>query len=164
MRGTNGRNLSTSLLPTATTNSAIANVERFYWDSILRSVVRNTSNSAAARRSNSPFLMPAHPMSATVRTSWPTMSERSWRGTHSSSSTRTTHHDGARLFQHGDGPFPAYGWEVVQKRVEGMLALKVVEQRLDRHMRANEDERTAEEFGITVNNRVSRRQAKHPHG
>jgi len=45
-----------------------------------------------------------------------------------------------------------------------MLALKVVEQRLDRHMRANEDERTAEEFGITVNNRVSRRQAKHPHG
>jgi hypothetical protein len=50
---------------------------------------RNTSNSAAAKASSSPFRLLAQPISGTVLASWPTSSRFKRLGRHSSSRTRT---------------------------------------------------------------------------
>jgi len=44
-----------------------------------RSAVTNTSNWPIARASRSPFILPAHPISGTVRTSCPARSRFNWR-------------------------------------------------------------------------------------
>src|SRR5580700_11282371 len=139
------------------------------WYSKLRSTVIRTSNSAAARRSSSPFLTPAQPSSATVLTSWPGRSLRSARGTHSSSSTRIGNQMGFGLFQRSYRHVAGDGGEVVKKRVQRMAALDVVNQRLDGDARSDKHRGAAQDVRVGVNNggffhrlclRSSRRRAK----
>src|SRR5579864_727737 len=104
-----------------------------------------TSNCAAARRSNSPFLTPAHPASATVLTSWPGSSLRRARGTHSSSSTRIGNQVRLGLFKGCHCKLSRDGREVIKKFVQRMAARDVVNgclygnARADKHRRATQD-------------------------
>src|SRR5215471_17410786 len=120
------------------TISASERPSKFCWYSRLRSTVITRSNSAAASRSSSPFLTPAQPTSATVLTSWPGISLRNARGTHSSSSTRIGNQVSFRLLERGDGNVTRDGREVVKEFIQRMTALDVVDQRL--HGDAGSDE------------------------
>jgi hypothetical protein len=71
-----------------------------------------------ASRSNSPFLTPAQPASATVLTSRPGLSLRSARGTHSSSSTRIGNQASFRLLKRSNGDLACDSREVVKKPVQ----------------------------------------------
>src|SRR5580704_10752164 len=122
------------------------------WYSRLRSTVIRTSNSAAARRSSSPFLTPAQPSSATVLTSWPGRSLRSARGTHSSSSTRIGNQMGFGLLERSNRHVAGDGREVVKERVQRMTALDVVDQRLEGDARSDKHRGAAQDVRIGVNN------------
>src|SRR5574337_1718109 len=120
---------------------------------MLWSTVRSTSNAPAARLRRAPFLVPDQPISATVFTSCPTNSLRSLRGTHSSSSTRTgTYQRLDALFQRSHRLLPGHRREVVEKVVQSMSALQVVQKRFHGHTSTNEDGRPPEYLRITVHN------------
>src|SRR5581483_12350121 len=104
-----------------------ASPSKFCWYSRLRSTVIRTSNSAAANRSNSPFLTPAQPASATVLTSWPEISLRSARGTHSSSSTRIGNQARFRLLERRNGKLTRDGRKVIKELVQRVAAFDVVD-------------------------------------
>src|SRR6185437_11664926 len=120
------------------TITASASPSKFCWYSRLRSTVIRTSNSAAANRSSSPFFTPAQPTSATVLTSWPRISLRSARGTHSSSSTRIGNQVGFCLLKRRNGNLARDAREVVEKLVQRVTALDVVDQRLHGDARSGE--------------------------
>jgi hypothetical protein len=70
----------------------------------------------------------------------------------SSGRTRTGQERVAGQIEGGNGLFAPHGGELAQKFVKGVPALQVGEQRLDRHTRANEGRRSAENIGVAVNN------------
>jgi len=82
-----------------------------------RSTVRKQSNSVAARCSNWPFLIPDHPISATVRTAWPVNSARRRFGTHSSSNTRMSECQVSGLLNCCYGKLARHAWEILKKLI-----------------------------------------------
>jgi hypothetical protein len=56
-----------------------------------------------------------------------------------------------RKFERGDDLFAAYAGEVVQKLRQGVARFEVVQQRLDRNPRADENGRPAQDIGIGMN-------------
>src|SRR5262249_54892013 len=107
--------------------------------------------SAAASRSSSPFLTPAQPTSATVLTSWPGISLRNARGTHSSSSTRIGNQVSFRLLERGDGNVTRDGREVVKEFIQRMTALDVVDQRLHGDAGSDEHRGAAQDVRVGMN-------------
>ena len=100
-----------------------------------RSTVTKTSNCFSASVSKSPFLIPAHPICGTVLTSCPAMSRASRRSIHSSRGTFTRRRppcDPWPLLKRRQ-PVPVGPLETRRKIIDGVAALKVVNQSLDRH-------------------------------
>src|SRR3972149_5156576 len=71
---------------------------------------------------------PPQPRPTTVSTSWPASSRARSTGRCSSRRTRTGQERVAGQVECGDGLFPLHGRELVEKLVEGVAALQVVEQ------------------------------------
>ena len=114
-----------------------------------RSTVRKQSNSAAALCSSWPFLMPDHPISATVRTAWAVNSVLSRFGTHSSSNTRMCECQFSGLLNCCYGELPRHAWKILQKFIQRIAAPKIVQQRLKRHASSRETRRTPHNLRIT---------------
>lgn len=126
------------------------------WNCKFRSTVRKQSNSAAALCSSWPFLMPDHPVSATVRTAWAVNSVRSRFGTHSSSNTRMSECQVSCLLNCCYGELARHAWEILQKFIQRIAALKVVQQRLKRHASSREGRHTPHNLRITRNSSFHR--------
>jgi hypothetical protein len=114
--GAIGVRCSIRLLAAATTSTAMGKVERFcWWNSRLLSIVRNTSNSAAASPRSLPFLTPDQPLRWTVDTSCPTSSAARRRGISSSSRMRIGDECGPGLFENRHRQLSTDGWKIVKK-------------------------------------------------
>ena len=81
----------------------------------------------AANWRGSPFLRPDHPASATVTTSCAANTDRRRRGSDSSSRMRMWRYGLARLLQNRDGCLAANGRKFIEKLVERLAGLKIVE-------------------------------------
>lgn len=71
-------------------------------------------------------------------------------GIDSSRRTRTGHHLVARILQSCNGLFAPHGRELMQEFLEGIAGFEIVEKRLNRHSRANEDRRSAEPIWVAM--------------
>ncbi len=71
-----------------------------------------------------------HPVSATVRTVWPTSSLPKARGTHSSSNTRIGDQVVLCLFESSNGELARHGGKVVKKFLQRMTSFNVVDEGL----------------------------------
>ena len=105
----------------------------------------------AARRRSSPFLTPAQPLSVTVLTSCPRSCSRNVRGTHSSSSTRIRDQMPLGQLERRDSKVSWNRWEVVEKPLQSVPALDVIDQRLHRDPGTDEDRRSPQNFGVGMN-------------
>src|SRR5262245_19264473 len=123
---------------------------RFCWNAMLRSTVSSTSKLALATRSNSPFFSPVQPCSWVVRTSCSANSDFSLRGRHSSRRTRIGEQGLLGLLESRHGLLSGHTWEVVEKLVERIAGLEVVEQGLERHPGAHENGRATQDVGVAV--------------
>ena len=52
------------------------------------------------------------------------------------------------MLKNRDGQFPAHGRKVIEEDIDGVPRFKMVEKRLDRHSRSDEDGRSAVDLGI----------------
>jgi len=68
----------------------------------------------------------------------------------------TLHERLAGDFEDSDGLRARHGWEGVEELIEAVARLKVIEQVLDGHARAHEDRHAAHDFGVAVNDQISR--------
>src|SRR5215469_10170378 len=72
-----------------------------------------------------------------------------------SSSSRRISRDGlVREVKQGDGLLAFHRRELVQEFVEGVSAVEVIEQRLNRHSRTDKDGQTAQDLGIPTHDLV----------
>src|SRR5688572_239605 len=122
MPGVNRRRSSMLLLGATKTITAISKRATFCWYETFLSLVRNTSNSAAANASSSPLVLLAQPISGAVLASWPTSSRLRRLGRHSSSRTRTGEECLLGLFQRRDGLLAGDRREVVEELRKGWPA------------------------------------------
>src|SRR3972149_8302383 len=111
-------------------------------------MVTNASSSPPIRRRRSPFLMPAQPRPTTVATLCLASVAARSSGSCSSRRTRTSQQRSAREVESGDRLVAPHGWELTQELVERIAAFEIVEQRLHRHARADEDGRAAKNLGV----------------
>src|SRR5712691_8942784 len=153
MAGTNGARCTIRFDRARTMSTPNGNSASVCWCSRLESIVRNTSQCAAARRRSSPFFTPDQPSACTVKTSCSVSSRARSNGTFSSSRTRTGEQSFLRDVQGGDRLLPVYGGELAEELVECFSALQVIEERPKRHTGADKDGRAAENLGVAVNNR-----------
>src|SRR5881409_470067 len=151
MLGTSGSRSSSGLLGATRTITRSEDRAKFCWNSRFRSAVRNTSNAlAAARRSNSPFPRPAQFCCCTVRTSWPASSCANCRGSCSSSRTRTGRQCFVGGFEGGHRLLARDGREGVQKLVEAVPVLQVIDKIPQRYASSDEDRRPAQNFRVAM--------------
>jgi hypothetical protein len=148
------RSVSRRLSGAWTTNTASGRVSMRCWNCRFRSTVRKQSKSAAAFCKSWPFLMPDQPISATVRTACAVNSVRSRFGTHSSSNTRMRERQIPRLLKRRDGKFTRYAWKILQKFIERIAALKIVQQRLKRHASSGKARGASHDLRVTRNGGV----------
>lgn len=150
--GTKGCKLRMELLRARSKKTAISYLPRFCWYGIPWSSVRKISNSAWAAVKSLPFFTPAHPICATVRHSWPINSGASSLGRFSSSRMRKGGLLRALfgLLQHGQALLTLHRRETVQKLVERVVLLQVVEQAPHRHARPHEHDRSTQDLGVRV--------------
>ena len=52
------------------------------------------------------------------------------------------------MLKNGDGQFPAHGRKVIEKDIDGVPRFKMIEKRLDRHSRSDEDGRSTVDLGV----------------
>lgn len=149
-----GRSVSRRLSGACTTNTASGRVSMRCWNCRFRSTVRKQSKSAAALCKSWPFLMPDQPISATVRTACAVNSARSRFGTHSSSNTRMRERQIPSLLKRCDGKFTCYAWEILQKFIERIATLEIVQQRLKRHASPGKAWGASHDLRITRNSGV----------
>src|SRR3989442_4844635 len=102
------------------------------------------------RRRRSPFLTPVQPRPTTVWTSCPCSSRARSTGRCSSRRTRTGQERIASEVERSDGLLAPDGRELPEELVEGLAALEVVEEGLDRDPGADENRRAAEDVGVAV--------------
>src|SRR5713226_5569804 len=72
------------------------------------------------------------------------------RGTHSSSSSRTRLAHVPSQLKCGNRLLARDGREVIQEFIEGIAALQIFIQSLDRHSRTDEDWHATQDFGVRV--------------
>src|SRR5262249_14329180 len=104
-------------------------------------------------RSNSPFRLPAHPISTTVRTSWSGSSRRSGRGTHSSRSMRMSNQHLFGEFERCDSLLAAHTGKMVEEHIQCLASFEIVQQRFHRHRLTHKDRGTPQDVRITVDHR-----------
>src|SRR5438552_2029959 len=148
--GTSGTRCTIRLEGARTRRTPKGNAAMFCWNSMPRSMVSKASYSSRMRRRRSPLSTPAQPRPTTVVALWPSSIATRSRGSCSSRRTRTSQQCSARDLEGGDGLVALDGWELVQEIVESLAAFEIVEQRLHRHARPDEDHRAAENFGIAM--------------
>jgi hypothetical protein len=136
-------------------NTASGRVSMRCWNCRFRSTVRKQSKSAAAFCKSWPFLIPDQPISATVRTACAVNSVRSRFGTHSSSNTRMRERQIPCLLKRCDGKFTCNAGEILQKFIERIAALEIVQQRLKRHASSGKA------WGASHNLRITRNSCVH---
>lgn len=125
---------------------------RFCSNSMPRSEVRNTSNPAsAASRRRVPFLMPVQPCDRTVRTSCHGNSTASTRGSCSSSRSRNGPKCLRGFLQCSDRELSGHRGEVIEKHLERIASLEVVDEVPDRNPRSPEHRYTAENLRVAIN-------------
>src|SRR6185436_17355949 len=110
-----------------------------------------TCNSAWARASKRPFLMPCQPISCTVLTSWPGSSRPSRQSRHSSRSSFTSA-QGEQLFggslDEGDHLLPTHSGKAGEEFVNRLATFEVIYEVLDRNARASENRRAAKDIRV----------------
>src|SRR5437867_1327355 len=143
------------LLVAIKTITAMSNTDTFCWCERFRSLVRNTSKSAAAKASSSPFFLLAHPISGAVLTLCPTSSRFKRLGRHSSSRTRTGEERLLGLLQGRDGLLPGHGREILEKLRQRLARFEVVQQRCEGHTRAHKYRRAAHDIRMAMNHRLA---------
>ena len=148
--GTSGWRCTMRLDGARTSNTPTANVVRFCWNSIPRSIVTRASYSPPIRRRSSPFVMPVHPRPATVSTLWPSSAAARSTGSCSSRRTRTSQQRSAREIERSDRLVALNGWELAKKLLQGLSTLEVVKQRLYRNACADEYRRAPQDVRVTV--------------
>src|SRR5947209_321549 len=121
----------------------MSKAETSCWYDRLRSAVRNASNSLTAKASSSPLRLLAQPISGAVFTSWPTSSRFKRLGRHSSSRTRTGEERLLGLLQGRYGLLAGHGREILEEFGQWLAPFQVVQQRRERHARADEHRRPA---------------------
>src|ERR1700736_4494550 len=124
----------------------------FCWNSRLRSSITNTSHTPCARRSNSSFLMPAHPWVCTFDVSCPTSNLVKSAGKFSSSNIRICRNSFVGRVEHCYGKLALYRWKLVQKLINALTAFQVTEKRADWNTGTHKHQTTAENVGISVRN------------
>src|ERR1700736_2312086 len=154
-RGTSGRRSSRRLLRAASTTTAMSNAATSCWYDRLRSAVTKMSKRLTARASSSPLRLLAQLISGAVFTSWPTSSRFKRLGRHSSSRTRTGEERLLGLLQGRDGLLPGHGRKILEKLRQRFARFEVVQQRRERHTRADEHGGAAHDFRIAVNDRLA---------
>lgn len=153
--GTNRRKSCKRLERVSKTRTAISNWERCCWNERLESTVRKISNSFSASARSFPFLNEAHPICGTVLTKWPDKSRASFRSTHSSMRIFTSNcceHPFFGLFQKSHHLFSRNGRKSIQKFINRVAALDVVDQRFRRNSCSRETRRAAHDFTIGDDN------------
>src|SRR5947209_7996690 len=119
------------------TTTAMLNLASACCCASFRSTVMKMSKffSASARRL--PFSKPAQPICGAVLTVCPTSSGPNLRGKHSSNRMFTSccplQDFFPGLFQKRDCLFSRNGWEIVEKLIERVARLEIIEQGLNRH-------------------------------
>ena len=53
-------------------------------------------------------------------------------------------------FEHGNGLFAAYAWEMIKKLIERVAGFEIIQQCLHRHTGTDENRSSAENIGITI--------------
>ncbi len=105
---------------------------RFCWYRKAASIVTKASNCPAARSSSSPFVLPAQPCSGTVVTSCSrgnAFLQTSWETLVQQDAHRVlADYKIGREFQDTDSLFPADCGEVLQKVLDSLAILQVLEQ------------------------------------
>src|SRR5439155_8837661 len=94
-------------------------------------------------------------ISGAVFTSWPTSSRFKRLGRHSSSRTRTGEERLLGLLQSRHGLLAGHGREIFEELGQRLPSFEVVQQRRERHTRADEHGGTAHDFWIAVNDRLA---------
>src|ERR1700733_1602471 len=122
----------------------------FCWNSRLRSNVTNTSHKPCARRSSSPFLMPAHPWLWTFDVSCPTSNFAKSAGKFSSSNIRICRNSFVGRVEHCYGKFALYRWKLVQKFIDALTPFQVIEKRADWNTGTDKHQTAAEDVGVSV--------------
>lgn len=154
--GTNRRKSCKRLERVSKTTTAISNWERCCWNEMLESTVRKISNSFSASARSFPFLNEAHPICGTVLMKWPTRSGQSFRGIHSSRRIFTSgggcQHQTFCLFEKRDGHLTRNRRKIVQKFINRVAALDVINQRFRRNSCSRETRRAAHDFRIGDDN------------
>src|SRR5277367_4673002 len=122
----------------------------FCWNSRLRSSVTNTSHMSCARRSSSPFLIPAHPWLCTFDASCPTSNFAKSAGNFSSSSIRICRNSFVCRVEYCYSKFALYRWKLVQKLINALTPFQVIEKRADWNTRTDKHQTTAEDVRVSV--------------
>lgn len=107
-------------------------------------------NVAAANSSNSLFLRPDHPDSAPVTTSRAANTDRRRRGSNSSRRMRLWRYGLACLLQNRNGCFAANGRKFIEKLVERLAGLKIIEQVFHRDSSASEHRYATSNLRVNV--------------
>ena len=87
-----------------------------------------------------------------MRASAPTSSPANGRGSCSSSRTRTLAQDRVSELKGGHGLFTGDGREMIEELIQSVAVLEIVNQVAQRDTGTNEDRRTSEDPGVTVDN------------
>src|SRR5438552_16476766 len=135
----------------STTTMPNGRTEMSCWYSSFPSIVTKASVTPLARFSRSPFLAPAQPRPCTVDMEWATKAAIRSCGRFSSSSTRTCQQGLACKIECRDGLFASNGRKLLDKFVQRVAALGVVEERLNGNPGANEHGRSAQNLRVAVN-------------
>jgi len=134
-----------------TSTTPIPILGKFCWYRRALSAVRTTSKPAStAARRRTPFRSPNHRCARTVETSWFFSSRASAIGSDSSTRTLTTDDRLLRQLERGNRLVSCDGWELLEKLLQRIPCLEVVEQVVDRNSCSDENEFASHDLGITV--------------
>src|SRR5438874_1044762 len=118
---------------------------------MLWSPVTSTPKPAAsALASRMPFFNPAHDCCCTVRTLCPTRRRASCLGNCSSRRISKRAHRFVSGLQGGQHLLPRHGWESVEKFINAVVPLKIVNQVTEGHSSSRKYGNSAQDFGIAV--------------
>src|SRR2546423_3119265 len=120
---------------------------------ILLSIVMKMSKRSRARLSNSPFSIPAQPISGTDSTAWP----GKWRSSRQSkfSSSRIFKSDRrehllSKIVQQCDDLLAFHAGKPFQEFIDRFASFQMIEKTLDRHACANEDRFAPKNLGVRM--------------
>src|ERR1035437_3098387 len=151
--GMRGRVWTNRMLSAFNTTTARARLGTFCWKDRLRSPVMKTWKSRSANASSRPLLMPSHPISWTVFTSWPGRSRRSRQSRHSSRSSFTSGGCQQLLLRgldKADHLLSPHCGKSREELVDGLTAFEIVHKVLHWHSCSCEHGSPTHDLGIGV--------------